>query len=950
MITINNYQELKNSINWSELPKQIRENRDEVESIMEFYDDDNDIKEAVDLFFKGINDNISKNYETKAIGFDNKEIKFSSDKNKFNIGDYVEVISGTEKGAKGKVVEDLGENYEVELFRGEDDDTEFVELWGMILKKINKPYNTKTKPIANQKKSDIPKTLAAFKKWAKENIGHVLYLVGKYGERIDYVTREVEVPQSNAIGFKTERNTTSWIQFGKSSEWEFTDKYARWTEPSGYTVLTYYYDKPKNWGQEQKQNKEETISDTLKNSKNLLHVMPKMQQEVLKEYEKSEEKEYFINLLKDLDKDFEISKKRQDKNLKDSVVRAHYFYGSSDWYILDYDHKNKEFFGYVILNGDVEMSEAGYISIAELMSVKALELDFYFDQDKLSNVLAKKYPSYFSKQEKEEAKQETKTKAAKVEHKIDAKFVDNFTVEFTLIRRFYNMIKSESEKQPFRKVQLLYNAFQKAAIERKVRKTSSDADIFNEVKAKITTLYKDFAEPTKADVYVEFQDKNLFDKIKDFAIGQKVNPVVTLLKSYISIQGTKPDTKKAASLLKRLKAAKEKYNSSDFERFKEHINNAVKSIENYIEKPKEKVEVSNYGLSRPKSVCNNRIKCEGIDKNGKLKKGYKFQENTGAVIRVSKKKSNSKKKLASPIIEDSDYVEKIIIVGNNNAVPVTLENYSCSVSSTTENNNSFENKLSLRSIKERKENEERENLMNQSGLEEKNNQKISSGAKRLLQSNFDVLPINEEWSQLMQNPAANLKIAIWGKPKNGKTSGALQLAEYFTNFGKVLYNFADQGFNLSTRELWINSGLAENSNAEPSDIDTLDELEKEIASGNYRFVFIDMISDYIRKEKLKPEEFKERFIKRYPNVSFILIFEVTKSGDFKGDQGWTHVVDAIMTVENFLMENRGRYGMGERIIWEEGFAKFNPKRYQELMEEKQNENMNSAPVEKIVIN
>tara|TARA_Y100000815_G_C13347152_1_gene502529 strand:+ start:2570 stop:4807 length:2238 start_codon:yes stop_codon:yes gene_type:complete len=205
---------------------------------------------------------------------------------------------------------------------------------------------------------------------------------------------------------------------------------------------------------------------------------------------------------------------------------------------------------------------------------------------------------------------------------------------------------------------------------------------------------------------------------------------------------------------------------------------------------------------------------------------------------------------------------------------------------------------------------------------------------RLMQMEFDSLPINEEWSELMQNPASNLKIAIWGKPKNGKTSGSLQMAEYFTNFGNVLYNFADQGFNKSTQDLWIDSGLANNNKAFPDDSDTTEALEKVIATGNYKFVFIDMISDYIRKEKLRPEEFKERFIKRFPNVSFILIFEVTKSGDFKGDQGWTHLVDAIMTVENFLMENRGRYGMGERIIWEEGFKKFNPKRYAEYMESK----------------
>lgn len=237
----------------------------------------------------------------------------------------------------------------------------------------------------------------------------------------------------------------------------------------------------------------------------------------------------------------------------------------------------------------------------------------------------------------------------------------------------------------------------------------------------------------------------------------------------------------------------------------------------------------------------------------------------------------------------------------------------------------------------------------QEPVREENPKKLSSGAQRLLGTNFDTLPIDEEWSELMQNPAANLKIAIWGKPKNGKTSASLQMAEYFTNFGKVLYNFADQGFNLSTQELWKDSGLANNENAEPSDISTTQELEAEIATGQYKFVFIDMISDYIRKEKLKPEEFKERFIKRFPNVSFILIFEVTKSGDFKGDQGWTHVVDAIMTVENFFMENRGRYGMGERIIWEEGFQRYAPKRYEEYIAEKQLLEQEDAPTETITI-
>src|SRR5690606_19467839 len=154
--------------------------------------------------------------------------------------------------------------------------------------------------------------------------------------------------------------------------------------------------------------------------------------------------------------------------------------------------------------------------------------------------------------------------------------------------------------------------------------------------------------------------------------------------------------------------------------------------------------------------------------------------------------------------------------------------------------------------------------------------------------------------------------------------------KYLSKKGSLLYNFVDQGFNFSTQELWQKSGLADVPHAEPSDIDNLDALEAEIKRGKYKFVFIDMINDYINKQGISPQAFKDRFIKGFPNTSFILVFEVTKGGDFKGDQGWTHIVDAIVTVENFLMEARGRYGHGHHVIWEDGLQRFNPKKYDEL--------------------
>lgn len=202
---------------------------------------------------------------------------------------------------------------------------------------------------------------------------------------------------------------------------------------------------------------------------------------------------------------------------------------------------------------------------------------------------------------------------------------------------------------------------------------------------------------------------------------------------------------------------------------------------------------------------------------------------------------------------------------------------------------------------------------------------------------FDTLPFTGEWASFMQEPAKTMKLAIWGKPKNGKTAGATKLANYLTNFGSILYNFADQGINKSTQDLWKLSGLHEKENAFLSEAREIKDLEKLCASGDYDFVFIDMINTYIHRTGMKPHEFEDRFIKKYPNISFILIFEVTKSGNFKGDQGWTHLPDALITVDSFVMHNQGRYGVGEYVVWEEGLRKVNPKKYKEYFGEEEEE-------------
>ena len=61
---------------------------------------------------------------------------------------------------------------------------------------------------------------------------------------------------------------------------------------------------------------------------------------------------------------------------KDKVIHLHFFIGSSDFYLVEFDGEDL-FWGFSILNGDLQMAEWGYSSFYELksISVRGLEVD-----------------------------------------------------------------------------------------------------------------------------------------------------------------------------------------------------------------------------------------------------------------------------------------------------------------------------------------------------------------------------------------------------------------------------------------------------------------------------------------------------------------------------------------------------------------------------------------------
>lgn len=57
--------------------------------------------------------------------------------------------------------------------------------------------------------------------------------------------------------------------------------------------------------------------------------------------------------------------------LKEKIIHMHFFIGGCDWYAAEYDAKERLFFGFAILNNDLEMAEWGYFSLRELAELRA---------------------------------------------------------------------------------------------------------------------------------------------------------------------------------------------------------------------------------------------------------------------------------------------------------------------------------------------------------------------------------------------------------------------------------------------------------------------------------------------------------------------------------------------------------------------------------------------------
>jgi DNA replication protein DnaC len=153
---------------------------------------------------------------------------------------------------------------------------------------------------------------------------------------------------------------------------------------------------------------------------------------------------------------------------------------------------------------------------------------------------------------------------------------------------------------------------------------------------------------------------------------------------------------------------------------------------------------------------------------------------------------------------------------------------------------------------------------------------------------YDYYEFDEKWCKLFQAPGTNFKYMFYGEPGSGKTALSMQFTEYLASQHelRVLYVTAEEFDSKSFQDKVVLNGLADNN------VIVANKEFREMDLSAFDVIFIDSV----QRLGMSPKEFDE-LVETYPEKAFVLLFQMTKGGDYKGGKDWEHNLDGTVKVD-----------------------------------------------------
>ena len=182
--------------------------------------------------------------------------------------------------------------------------------------------------------------------------------------------------------------------------------------------------------------------------------------------------------------------------------------------------------------------------------------------------------------------------------------------------------------------------------------------------------------------------------------------------------------------------------------------------------------------------------------------------------------------------------------------------------------------------------------------------------QNVLDAKFETLEFDGEWKDAIGCPELTGSWIIYGPPKNGKTTFAMMLAKYMTNFGRVFYDSIEEGLSQSIKLAYRRVGMNEVSGKIILEKESVSDLYARLQKNKSpRIVFLDSI----QFAELKFSEYKN-LKNTFPDKLFIYISHI----EGKQPEGVTarriwRDANVSIRVEGFRAFPVGRYGGGQYI-------------------------------------
>ena len=176
----------------------------------------------------------------------------------------------------------------------------------------------------------------------------------------------------------------------------------------------------------------------------------------------------------------------------------------------------------------------------------------------------------------------------------------------------------------------------------------------------------------------------------------------------------------------------------------------------------------------------------------------------------------------------------------------------------------------------------------------------------LMKITYSTIGLKGKWKRFLGDPAKGFTMMIFGKPGQGKSTFALDMARDMAVSGdKALYISSEEhgSYTLQDKLSRVGGGVPGLSFAAKLG---------DVSLREYQVLFIDSV----QVNGLSLEEF--RAVKaKYPKLGIVLVMQTTKEGGFKGNQEWGHEVDTIIEVsEGVARTTKNRYAALSALrIW-----------------------------------